>query len=142
MWRLLDIYRIPVFIFINKMDQKRNDRQSLMNELRGRLSDGCIEFGREKDKGFYDKLAMCDEDMMEAWLEKNSINTEQIQKAVRERRYFMYFWSGFKTGGFKAFMKGIAKYTINPDILRIRSKSFKIPNEQETSYIYENYRGE
>lgn len=133
LWRLLDIYRIPVFIFINKMDQKRNDRQSLMNELRGRLSDGCIEFGREKDKGFYDKLAMCDEDMMEAWLEKNSINTEQIQKAVRERKVFpCYFGAALKLEGVEPFMKGIAKYTINPAYPeKFGAKVFKIARDEQ-----------
>lgn len=68
LWRLLSIYKIPVFLFINKMDQNGTDKAKIMDELKKQLSDGCIEFGQGEAEGFKDQLAMCDETLMEVYL--------------------------------------------------------------------------
>ena len=69
LWRLLHTYRIPVFLFINKMDQNGTDKDNLMKELKKQLDDGCIEFGQVETDDFYDQLAMREEIMMETFLE-------------------------------------------------------------------------
>ena len=48
LWKLLKLYEIPTFIFINKMDQPGTDRESLLTELKERLDEGCIVFGKVK----------------------------------------------------------------------------------------------
>ena len=37
LWKLLKYYRIPVFLFVNKMDQEGTDRETLLLELKKRL---------------------------------------------------------------------------------------------------------
>ena len=91
LWRLLAIYGIPVFLFINKMDQNGTDKEKLMNELKKQLGDGCIDFGQGESEVFYDQLAMCDEGLMEAYLETGTIEILQVKKAVRERQIFPCF---------------------------------------------------
>ena len=49
LWKLLKLYEIPTFIFINKMDQPGTDRDSLLAELKERLDEGCIVFGKEEN---------------------------------------------------------------------------------------------
>ncbi|MGN0994935.1 MAG: GTP-binding protein, partial [Butyricicoccus sp.] len=45
LWRLLARHQIPTFLFVNKMDLAGADRAALMDELRTRLDEGCIDFG-------------------------------------------------------------------------------------------------
>ena len=47
LWRLLGQYKIPVFLFVNKMDQPGTDREKLLKELQTRLDGGCQAFGPE-----------------------------------------------------------------------------------------------
>ena len=75
LWHLLTIHKLPVFLFVNKMDQKKTDKDKLMMELKEQLGDGCVEFGAAESESFYDQLAMCDEIMMEEYLEKGQIST-------------------------------------------------------------------
>ena len=45
LWRLLERYHIPTFLFINKMDLPGTDRDKLMTQLQQELSPGCVDFG-------------------------------------------------------------------------------------------------
>ena len=48
LWRLLARYEVPTFIFVNKMDQNGTDRRALMEEIRQRLGDSCIDFSKKQ----------------------------------------------------------------------------------------------
>lgn len=61
LWQLLKRYRIPVFLFINKMDQNGTDKEALKQELKARLDEGCVDFGEGFTEDFYEQCAMCDE---------------------------------------------------------------------------------
>lgn len=121
LWRLLDIYRIPVFLFVNKMDQNGTDKGKIMRELKKQLGDGCIEFGHAAVAGcdgledFYDELAMCDEVLMEAYLKTGKIGIGQIKDAIRHRKVFpCYFGSALRLDGVEAFLQGIVEYARTP----------------------------
>ena len=133
LWRLLDIYKIPVFIFVNKMDQAGTDKDRLMNELKKQLDDGCIDFGQVGSDAFYDQLAMCDEAMMEEYLETGCVETGRIKKAVRDRKVFpCYFGSALKLDGVEQFMQGIVKYAIIPQYPdEFGAKVFKISRDEQ-----------
>lgn len=115
LWRLLGMYQIPVFVFVNKMDQNGTDKEKLLTDMKKQLGDGCVEFGQGKTAGFYEQLAMCDEVLMEAYLEKGSIEAEQMSKAVRDRKVFpCFFGSALKLEGVEQFMQGIAEHAMIP----------------------------
>lgn len=135
LWRLLEIYRIPAFLFINKMDQNGTDKEKLMEELKKQLGDGCIEFGQAVDEDlnqglrrginessherfnedFNDQLAMCDEALLEAYLETGHIGLPQIKEAIRARKVFpCFFGSALRLEGVEAFIQGIVKYARIP----------------------------
>ncbi|MCD7763099.1 MAG: TetM/TetW/TetO/TetS family tetracycline resistance ribosomal protection protein [Lachnospiraceae bacterium] len=44
LWRLLARYEIPVFLFVNKMDQPGTDQTALMAELSQKLDERCVDF--------------------------------------------------------------------------------------------------
>ncbi|HVI42939.1 MAG TPA: GTP-binding protein, partial [Anaerovoracaceae bacterium] len=133
LWRLLDMYQIPVFLFVNKMDQNGADKDKLIKEMKKQLDDGCIEFGQVKTDGFYDQLAMRDEIMMEAYLETGQIETSQIKKAVKERKVFpCFFGSALKVEGIEQFMQGIADYSMTPSYPdEFGAKIFKITRDEQ-----------
>lgn len=133
LWHLLDRYRIPVFLFVNKMDQNETDKDKLMTEIKKRLNDGCIEFEQVKTDCFYDQMAMFDETMMEEYLETGHIETTQIKKAVRERKVFpCFFGSALKLEGIEQFMQGLVDYSIIPSYPdEFGAKIFKITRDEQ-----------
>jgi len=133
LWRLLDIYHIPVFIFVNKMDQNGTDKDKLMEGMKKQLSDGCIEFGHIAAAEFYEQLAVCDDIILEAYLKTGHIEAEQIRKAVRGRKVFpCFFGSALKLEGIEQFMQGIAKYAMSPCYPdEFGAKIFKITRDEQ-----------
>lgn len=133
LWRLLEMYQIPVFLFVNKMDQNGTDKDRLMEEIKKQLDDRCIEFEQVQTDEFYDQLAMCDETIMEAYLETGQVETAQIKKAVKERSVFpCFFGSALKCEGVEQFMQGIVKYAMIPSYRdEFGAKIFKITRDEQ-----------
>ncbi len=116
LWRLLKRYRVPVFLFINKMDQEGTDREKLLEELNGRLSERCVDFGEgEGSESFMENVAMCDESLLESFLEQGIIEKEGIIDAIAQRKVFpCYFGSALKMEGIDELLAGIENYTRMP----------------------------
>lgn len=133
LWRLLEIYKIPVFIFINKMDQKGTEKEDIIRGIKNQLEDACIEFGQVKKELFYDQLAMCDEVMMKAYLETGKIETAQISNAIKERKVFpCFFGSALKLEGIEQLLQGIVDYSIAPVYPEeFGAKIFKITRDEQ-----------
>jgi ribosomal protection tetracycline resistance protein len=133
LWRLLDMYRIPVFIFVNKMDQNGTDHEKLIKELKEQLDDGCIDFGQGGTVGFYEQLAMSDEIMLEEYLKTGQIETEQIKEGVKKRMVFpCFFGSALKLEGIEQFMQGIVKFARIPSYPgEFGAKIFKIVRDEQ-----------
>ncbi|WP_019850220.1 translation factor GTPase family protein [Desulfitobacterium sp. PCE1] len=133
LWRLLAIYQIPVFLFINKMDQVGTDKEKIMNELKQQFSDGCIEFGQTEADDFYDQLAMSDEILLESYVDRGQIEIPQIIEAVRKRKvYPCFFGSALKLEGVEGLMQGIVNYAHIPSYPEaFGAKLFKIGRDEQ-----------
>lgn len=108
LWALLDAYQVPVFVFVNKMDQPGADRELVLHALQSQLSGGCIAFG-QKDEHFCEQLALCDEGLMESYLDHGQIEPGEIRRAIQRRRVFpCFFGSALKLDGVEQFMAGLA----------------------------------
>ena len=117
LWRLLKRYEIPVFLFVNKMDRDDADREGLMRELRERLSEGCtdIESIYAGDEEKMESMAVCDEMMLEEYLEKGTVGKEMISRAVAARKIFpCWFGSALRAEGIAEFLDGIAELSPCP----------------------------
>lgn len=113
LWRLLKQYEIPVFLFINKMDQPDTNENALMEELTKRLDGKCINFsaGLETEEA-KENLAVCDEAVLEHYLESGEIRKEEIVQLIAKRKVFpCYFGSALKIQGVEEFLKGIETFT-------------------------------
>lgn len=112
LWKLLKQYRIPVFLFINKMDQNGTDAEKLLEELRVKLSGSCIRFGEAEDsEEFLENVAMAEEQVLETYLEHGTIERGEISRLIWERKVFpCYFGSALKNIGVKEFLAGLECY--------------------------------
>lgn len=138
LWKLLKRYGIPVFIFINKMDQDGADREAVLRELKDRFGEGCIDFTRilpmeQASSEELENLAVCEEGMMEEYLETGRICTDTLRKAAAERKIFpCWFGSALRAEGIEALLDGIVQLT--PEIHypeKFGAKVYKIARDSQ-----------
>lgn len=111
LWKLLKRYQVPVFLFVNKMDQQGTDQDVLMRELCDRLGGGLTNFSEENKNTLLEELTMCDEELLNCFLEKGDISEELIRKAIAQRKVFpCFFGSALKLFGVRELMEGIVRY--------------------------------
>ena len=142
LWRLLERYQIPTFLFVNKMDQQGTDHDALLNDLKQHLHENCVDFGRTQDTdyGMYEltpeqleNIAVCEEDILETYLETGIIEDRDIARLIIQRKIFpCYFGSALKEKGVKDFWNGVQKYTAEPKRpTEFGAKVFKIARDEQ-----------
>ena len=116
-WRLLRRYKVPTFIFVNKMDISFLEKESLANELKRKLSAGCAELSASRPpEELFEELAECSEDMMNSFLESGVIPDELISAAISRRELFpVVYGSALKLKGVEELLGLIGKYTVMPE---------------------------
>ena len=133
LWKLLTRYGIPVFLFVNKMDQEGTDCGKLLAELKSRFSEGCIDFGRVETgaEEAIEEIAVCDEQTMEEYLEKGSVAVASIRRLVAERKIFpCYFGSALHLQGVEELMNGICTYQMQKEYPAVfGAKVYKIARD-------------
>lgn len=134
LWRLLNRYAVPTFLFINKMDQAGTDKARLLEEVKRRLSDSCIDFsGGQKEDAFLENIAMCDEKVLDGYLETGQVSRREISGLILERKLFpCFFGSALKLTGVEEFMEGLRLYTEIPQYPEeFGAKVFKIARDEQ-----------
>ena len=114
LWHLLERYRIPVFLFINKMDLPGKTRQELLLQLQEQLSPGCTDFGLPREQ-LAEAAAMCDEALLENYLETGTVTDANIRGLVAARRIFpCCFGSALKLEGVDTLLDTLDTYAPRP----------------------------
>lgn len=135
LWKLLERYHIPIFLFINKMDQNGTDEAALMNELKKRLDENCVDFSQTDTDELNESIAMCSEALLEQYLESGEIEDTQIRNLIRKRNLFpCYFGSALKVTGVDEFMRGIMNYTevtTESEEAKFGAKVYKISRDDQ-----------
>ena len=112
LWRLLKQYGIPVFLFVNKMDQSGTNKDSLMRDIKSRLDDSCIDFDEPDITVLNENIAMCEEALLEQFLENGTVEQDAIQMLIRHRKIFpCFFGSALKSEGIQEFLEAMNQYT-------------------------------
>lgn len=177
LWKLLERYQIPTFLFVNKMDQAGTDRAALLSELQRRLSENCLDFTdlpqlraftetesiggsktaasseyadskkAEEDAAgleggscppvFAEAVAMCDEALLEAYLETGRVTGADITDLICRRRLFpCFFGSALKLSGIDGLLAGLRLYTKEPDYPEeFAARVFKIGRDRQGSRL-------
>lgn len=111
--KLLQTYKIPVFLFVNKMDLPGCDKSHLLEELNRRFGDGFIDFSICGTDAFYESIAMCDENALETYMNNSEVPGNMIAKMIAKRKVFpCFFGSALKLDGVEQFMDHLCEYTM------------------------------
>ncbi len=112
LWKLLERYTVPTFLFVTKMDLPGPGREAIMRELSERLSERCVDFASAEK---LDSIALCDEETMERYLETGDIPDDDVRKLIAGRRLFpCFFGSGLKTDGVGEFLEALSRFAPQP----------------------------
>ncbi len=132
LWRLLERYEIPVFLFVNKMDQEGTDEEKLLRQLQKDLDENCVCFGSTVESNFMENLSLCSEALMEEYLETGALSEESIAGAVADRSCFpCYFGSALKLQGVEALLWGLRRFALIPEYPEdFGARVFKISRDE------------
>lgn len=112
LWSLLKSYRIPTFIFVNKMDMPGTDKEELLKSIKDSLSENAVDFTDTGSDEFYENVATCRESMLDEYLEKGEISDPEIIDAIKNRELFpVFFGSALKNEGISEFLSSFSRFT-------------------------------
>lgn len=126
LWRLLERYQVPVFLFVNKMDQQGTDEEKLLSGVQRELDGRCVSFSRGwEEQAFYEDVAVCDEGFLDKYVKWEEgcaskgadvssgvpFVPKEIAALVKKRRIFpCFFGSALKGEGVEALLDGLCVY--------------------------------
>ena len=139
LWRLLERYQIPTFLFVNKMDQQGTDHDALLADLKNHLHENCVDFGKTEgaEEGFsseqMENIAVCDEKLLEKYLETGEVTVAESAALIAQRKVFpCFFGSALKMEGVEEFLNGLRTYTKEPKRREtFGAKVFKIARDEQ-----------
>jgi len=134
LWKLLERYSVPVFIFINKMDLPGTDRESLLQEMKKKLGSGVCRFDISYDSDeFMEEAASHDEELMQEYFDNGSVNEDGLVRCIRERKIFpCFFGSALKLDGVEKFLHCIDRFTSeNEKKDSFSAKVYKISEDEQ-----------
>ncbi len=109
LWKLLDYYNVPTFVFVNKMDLPSSDKAEILKELHTRFGDGCVDF---TDASYAEEAAMCDDSLFEEYDNTGDISDESVISSVISRKLFpCFFGSALRNEGVKEFLEALDRFT-------------------------------
>jgi len=112
LWRLLEHYNVPTFIFVNKMDATGADQGRVLQQLQDTFSAGCIAFNETMSEESYEEIAMQDDDVLETFLDSSQVFDDVIKKMIKQRKVFpCYFGSALKLEGVENFLGGMEQWS-------------------------------
>lgn len=111
LWKLLSRYQIPVFIFVNKMDQPGTEREKLLEDIKNRLDGRAVDFTDTKNPDFEENVALLEEDILEQYLEDGVLDLTCLPSMIRQRRiYPCFFGSALRMEGVEEFLQALGTY--------------------------------
>ncbi len=133
LWKLLEKYHLPTFIFVNKMDQAGADKAARLDELKNRLGPEVIDFSAPDMPAFYEDVALCDEGLLEQFIETQRITPLDIGNAIASRHLFpCYFGSALRLEGVEELLRGLETYSLVKDYPQeFGAKVFKITRDEK-----------
>lgn len=132
LWQLLKHYRIPTFLFVNKMDQQGTNRQLLLEQLHNLLSDSIVDFSVSTAIDT-EAVALTDEALLDKHLAGEEITTEDMISAIAARKLFpCFFGSALRLKGVEELIRGLDQYMNAPNYpSSFGAKVYKITRDSQ-----------
>ena len=137
LWRLLDRYQIPTFLFVNKMDLAGADKAALLADLKNRLSPGVVDFSAPEGDAFWEDVAVCDETVLERFFEDGAVSDDDMIDMIKGRKLFpCWFGSALKLEGVDEFLTGLDRYSSAPSYpAEFGARVFKISRDGQNNRL-------
>ena len=137
LWQLLRRHRIPTFLFFNKMDLETEGKTALLEQMKSRLEENCVDFSAARDDSFWESVAMCGEEALACYLEHGEVPEEMISELIAQRKLFpCWFGSALKLDGVAEFLEGLERYAPRRDYPEhFGAKVFKIARDPQGSRL-------
>ena len=131
LWRLLERYQVPTFVFINKMDLPGPGEEMLLKQLQKHLSPGCVDFSCTED--LEEACALCDEALLESYLSGAPVTEGNIRELIAKRKVFpCCFGSALHLTGVEDFLRVLDIYAPIPNRAEaFGAKVFKISRDPQ-----------
>lgn len=112
LWELVKKHSIPTFIFINKFDLEGTDKNRVIEELKAEFGGNFVDFSDDDKSSLCENIAVCDETIMNEYLEHGEISDKAVARAIRLRNIFPCFCgSALKMEGVEGFLKDFIRFT-------------------------------
>ena len=124
---MLKSYKVPYFVFVNKMDMCQRSEDEIKTELSDILGEGFLKCeGASKED-----IASLSENTIEKYLEEGSISDEDIENLIFSRRFHpVIFGSALKNTGVDFLIKTITRYIPDGEYRKdFSAKIFKVGYE-------------
>lgn len=133
LWKLLTRHQVPTFLFINKMDLAAGREEELLSELQEQLGEGIVDFRDMGSPNFMENVAVCDEKVLEQYLENGSVEVLQIKKMIAERKVFpCFFGSALKGYGVEELLTQLSELVLETEFANeFGAKVFKISRDEQ-----------
>lgn len=132
-WKLLHKHNVPVFVFVNKMDQPGADKEKLLADIKKQLSDNCVDFSDISSEDCMEQIAVSDETLLNHFLEEGELSKEQIVLAIANRKVFpCLFGSALRNEGVKELLDMLYEYIPVPEYgTEFGARVFKIARDEQ-----------
>ena len=111
LWNMLREYKLPTFLFVNKMDQEGTNRNHIISEIHELLAEYCVDFSSDMNTDVYESIALCKEKLMEEYLDTSQISQSSIQEAILTNELVpVYYGSALQLQGMEALIQGLQNY--------------------------------
>lgn len=137
LWEFLKKHSIPTFVFINKLDLEGADKKWVIDELKAEFGENFVDFGDTDKSNLYENIAVCDEKLMQGYLENGEISQELLKNTICKRNIFPCFsGSALRTEGITEFFEAFLKFTKQSSKIEdFGAKVFKIGQDERSQRL-------
>lgn len=134
-WKLLDYYQIPVFVFVNKMDISHKGKKNLLDDLK-KLDERIVDVTDSLDE-IKEMIAMMNDEKLNRFMNQE-LDEEDIREGILSRSAIpCIFGSALKEQKVTLLLDWLATFTIQKKYpSEFGGKVFKITHEDKQRWVH------